>query len=491
MQASVKKFLGLNKMFHETSNGELDDIMSHIPKYLGAHGNDWVMGKKPQKEMYLILNLENENQGGTHWVCVCNKPDYPYIEYFDSFGMPMSDQVEEYMGKSGKLVAGNTNEIQNYKSQACGYYCINYLKMRYAGVDPYDILYSFRMGSPSSKVTMRNDDILLKELKGKKILPKEKIQTKENMVQVSVYDHKGNHLTDGEVPMKKEHVKKVLKSLPKGKKRVHVVTGNDKTPVTLDVDAKKGNLMLGKGSDGDNALSFFNNLLSTLGGVAAHGMNSFGSMLPKMMGMGFDPEDGQSYEMEGSGTDADNALSFFNNLIGTLGGVAAHGMNSFGSMLPMMMGMGLGRDTLQLQSQLIKKREDEALALKRQKSKARDKSKIELTQLQKERIRKETQALIRQTVPTKEKTIKGHKIPAREGKTRVLQDIHGELNGGPKAKKPTSQYNEFVRHWMGYLKDSNGGHLSVEQLRAAMKVLGSCWSNKSSQTEIQQALSSI
>jgi len=75
------------------------------------------------------LNASDFNFGvSSHWVCIVNKPDSKYIEYFDSFGVPPPDSFLEYMRRSNKQPVGTTNEIQNINSDACGWYCVNYEK---------------------------------------------------------------------------------------------------------------------------------------------------------------------------------------------------------------------------------------------------------------------------------------------------------------------------------------------------------------------------
>lgn len=186
-----------------TSNLQLDELMASVPHYLGAHAKDWLNGKVPPAELYIILNLENSNLDGSHWVAICNRPDTPFIEFFDSFGLPCPDTMLNYMSKSGKRIAGTTNEIQNINSQACGYYCVDYLIRRSKGESIYDIIYSYK---PNGRLS--NDKILLKHLMsdGKNI----------QMVLLEIFDDQGAPLSMTRLEYGADIIKRILESLPPG-----------------------------------------------------------------------------------------------------------------------------------------------------------------------------------------------------------------------------------------------------------------------------------
>jgi len=124
---------------------QLNDMMKDVKGYRGCFAKDWCYDQTPWKEEYLILNTNDSSHNSGHWICICNRPDSPYIEYFDSFGLPAPEAMLAYMKRSGKPVVSTTNEIQAFDSNACGYYCIHYLRSRAKGIDPYDILYSFAL----------------------------------------------------------------------------------------------------------------------------------------------------------------------------------------------------------------------------------------------------------------------------------------------------------------------------------------------------------
>lgn len=485
--------------------------MAGIPNYLGARPSDWVNGKKPPKECYLILNLEGSKQPGSHWLAVCNKPDNSSIEYFDSFGLPPEDNVLAYMKRSGKPVFVNRHEIQNYHSEACGDYCVNYLRQRYAGKSPADIIDSFRAGWPDSPVTMGNDQTLWQEMHGGKLLPSKK------MVRVSVFDGKGLPISEGEVAMTKPQIKKVLQSLPKGRKRIHVRLGKEQSHSTHDISPKAideikhsphasassvtpllhllpgstsaaasgdhhHHHMHGSGSDGDNALSFFNNLVNQGFGWANNSMGAAASVLPSVLSMFGGDVDSDTDDDTGSGLHHHAHHKGHHHAAGHHKHHAHHHGGAMGD-----------HDTVS--KQLIDSRMEEALAHKVAKSHAKDKSHIELTDLQKERIRREVRSVMRQTEASDGKTFTTHdgekvKLPARDADADMIAAVNKELSGGPKAKKPLTEYQEYVRDWMVEIGKAHG-HMSREHRNDAMKVLGHGWTSGASQSEIEDELSHL
>ena len=48
-----------------------------------------------------IINLDDSMGGGSHWVCYRNV-DKQYCEYFDPFGLIVSNEIKNYLKTSGK-----------------------------------------------------------------------------------------------------------------------------------------------------------------------------------------------------------------------------------------------------------------------------------------------------------------------------------------------------------------------------------------------------
>jgi len=89
------------------------------------------------------MNMDDSNGEGTHWVCYYNSPKQDYVEYFDSFGYVMPNEMVNFLDTSGKPIVYNSSEIQKNNSIACGYYCIDYICNRAKGKSMYDTIHQF------------------------------------------------------------------------------------------------------------------------------------------------------------------------------------------------------------------------------------------------------------------------------------------------------------------------------------------------------------
>lgn len=261
-----------DKVFRSTTNIQLNKMMEKVEGYRGAHPKDWCNSKTPWDEEYLILNLEDSGNKGSHWTAVCNKPNDDYIYYFDSFGVSIPDTILKYMKRSGKQVAGVTNEIQNFDSEACGYYCVNFLLQRKQGIDVYDTLYSFHDNG-----SIDNDKILGKEIKQDfKIFP-----NKENksMTDVDIYTGSGEHHCSLSVDVPEHKLKKFYQSLPKGKKEVYIqFDGDDDNTIYIKFDPVKVRQLMECDDDDDDqdGSGIFDGLVEALPGLIGRAASHLG-----------------------------------------------------------------------------------------------------------------------------------------------------------------------------------------------------------------------
>lgn len=96
-------------------------------RYGGVLMKDQLNSMNPEDKFY-IINLDNSGGGGTHWVLVCNIHNDMCI-YFDSFGVPPSDEVVAFMKRARKKngrkksLLFNTIQLQEDDAVSCGYYC--------------------------------------------------------------------------------------------------------------------------------------------------------------------------------------------------------------------------------------------------------------------------------------------------------------------------------------------------------------------------------
>ena len=72
-----------------------------------------------------ILNLDDSQNQGTHWVAFAIT-DY-YVLYSDSFGMPPPQDIYELFLKSKKDIYVNQRQYQDIDSSLCGYFAVYFL----------------------------------------------------------------------------------------------------------------------------------------------------------------------------------------------------------------------------------------------------------------------------------------------------------------------------------------------------------------------------
>jgi hypothetical protein len=117
---------------NELSNFDIIKIIEDM-KLTHVFGGVYSKDQLPTSERnkFYIINLQDSDAGnGTHWtVFFYNKPLTSI--YYDSFGfidpLEVQEKIFEYIY--------NENEIQNYKSSACGYYCIAFIKFLHNKTD--------------------------------------------------------------------------------------------------------------------------------------------------------------------------------------------------------------------------------------------------------------------------------------------------------------------------------------------------------------------
>ena len=87
-----------------------------------------------------IINLDDIQGPGTHWVCYRNLDSV--VEYFDPFGLMMPSEALKYFNTSGKHIVYSIDEIQNRNTVLCGYWCLYYLLERQNGKNILDVIHN-------------------------------------------------------------------------------------------------------------------------------------------------------------------------------------------------------------------------------------------------------------------------------------------------------------------------------------------------------------
>ena len=73
-----------------------------------------------------VLNLNNSDQGGSHWTSLIKLKGGKYL-YCDSFGAPPPQTVLNSLDISPGKLMFNDQQIQHLNATNCGYYCILFL----------------------------------------------------------------------------------------------------------------------------------------------------------------------------------------------------------------------------------------------------------------------------------------------------------------------------------------------------------------------------
>ena len=80
------------------SNYDIDDALSHLRDYFAKDS----LPKKIKSREYIVVNLDDSGNPGTHWVAIVNDPKCDFVEYFDPFGVMPSSEIHNYLKTAGK-----------------------------------------------------------------------------------------------------------------------------------------------------------------------------------------------------------------------------------------------------------------------------------------------------------------------------------------------------------------------------------------------------
>ena len=108
----------VKELSNQLTDKEIDGLVKHfeIKKFHGCYIDD----RLPQKliDGFYVINLN----GKSHWCALCK--DGKSFFYFDSYGFPASEEVEEEIGE----YIHSDVQIQAIESTSCGFFCIAFMK---------------------------------------------------------------------------------------------------------------------------------------------------------------------------------------------------------------------------------------------------------------------------------------------------------------------------------------------------------------------------
>ena len=132
----VKKKRNSLLPFHPLTNIEISEYYKNESKFNGVYSRN-NLPNKIKKGTY-VINLDEYENTGTHWVALFVKPKY--TAYFDSFGIKhISKEINKFihndMTKSSAIarIKSNIFRTQAYDSIMCGYFCIEFINYMLKG----------------------------------------------------------------------------------------------------------------------------------------------------------------------------------------------------------------------------------------------------------------------------------------------------------------------------------------------------------------------
>ena len=134
--SGIKKAPKFAITFSSINNIEINEYYKNEPRFTGVYSRN-NLPNKIKKGAY-VINLDEYDNTGTHWVSLFVKPKY--IVYFDSFGVEhIPKEINKFI-RSKELGHAVRNEIkrnifriQAYDSIMCGYFCIEFINYMLKG----------------------------------------------------------------------------------------------------------------------------------------------------------------------------------------------------------------------------------------------------------------------------------------------------------------------------------------------------------------------
>ena len=123
-----KKNLNSLLPFHPLTNIEISEYYKNETKFNGVYSRN-NLPNKIKKGAY-VINLDEYENTGTHWVSLFVKPKYTV--YFYSFGVEhIPKEINKFIGN--KKIKASIFRIQAYDSIMCGYFCIEFINYMLKG----------------------------------------------------------------------------------------------------------------------------------------------------------------------------------------------------------------------------------------------------------------------------------------------------------------------------------------------------------------------
>ena len=132
------------------SNHYIESILKPLcADFRGVFSADTIPTQLLQcKTFSIICNLSNVRQLGSHFITIIVQSKR--VLYLDSLGLPcVVGEISTFLEKLRKPVFYNSQQIQDYKSKFCGFYCI---------------LFVLHFGNPSVPLVFEKEELLVNDL---------------------------------------------------------------------------------------------------------------------------------------------------------------------------------------------------------------------------------------------------------------------------------------------------------------------------------------
>ena len=108
--------------FHPLTNIEISEYYANEPRFCGVYSRNNL--PKTIKTGAYVINLDEYENIGTHWIALFVKPKYTV--YFDSFGVEhIHKEINKFIGN--KEIKASIFRLQAYDSVMCVYFCIEFI----------------------------------------------------------------------------------------------------------------------------------------------------------------------------------------------------------------------------------------------------------------------------------------------------------------------------------------------------------------------------
>ena len=117
-----------NSTCRRRSSKSRNEYYKNEPIFNGVYSRN-NLPKTIKKGAY-VINLDQYENTGTHWIAFFVKPKY--VVYFDSFCIEhIPKEIEHAIGN--KEIKANIFRLQAYDSVMCGYFCIEFINYMFDG----------------------------------------------------------------------------------------------------------------------------------------------------------------------------------------------------------------------------------------------------------------------------------------------------------------------------------------------------------------------